>query len=424
MKSMAWKHISFLLILLSLSVSCSLIGDDFGSLQTATEIVPNLDSLTPTAATPTLSSSTGINSSSTVPFDGIRMFEGGRGWAWGYTSTFPSRIWRTDDGGLTWSEIMPGPLVWEFEYALDTETAWATVCRPPSEDCQPALARTFDSGSSWAVINETIWHTVSEYQFFNQKDGLLYGSGPAAGTAIWNFYESHDGGVSWTQFEFVSTHRGSASDIPGQYETCNMCGDALYLDFDRLVVVGGNLAQMATDVIPLWITFDRGQVWYSQELPLPQGPFEFGWFHPSPPIFVSDDFGILAIRLSTEDRERTAVAFYATDDGGLSWSFRSLVEIPGSVERWTRLEVVSIEDIFFRCGRDLCISHDGGWNWQQVSTQLNFETYSDSESYVYRFTFIDALTGWALVRLDETTTLWRTQDGGVSWQNLEPEFLP
>jgi hypothetical protein len=347
------------------------------------------------------------------------------GWAWSNNFEFGDHIWRTDDGGLTWGEVLFESADLDFKYALDTDTAWATICRPLEEVCQPALIRTLDGGSSWTVLNQNRWLTVSRYRFFSQEDGLLYGSGPAAGTAIYNFFETHDGGVTWEPFQFVSSHRRPLSEIPGQYETCNICGDALYLDFVRMVVVGGNLAQVESGSMPLWITLDRGENWQPQDLALPEGLYEFGWFHPFSPVFVGENFGVLGVRLSPEDRESTAAAFYVTANGGRHWVLRSMVEIPGSVEGYTRLEVASEQDMFFRCGSDLCVTHDGAWTWERLPTNLNFETYSATGSYVQSFTFVDAFTGWALAgREDANPCLWMTIDGGQSWSMLEPIFSP
>ncbi|MCK4816973.1 hypothetical protein KA005_14485, partial [bacterium] len=344
-----------------------------------------------------------------VPFYNMQMVSPRDGWAWGWTNELSTQIWRTSDGGQTWMNVSPPPEVQDFEYALDSEIAWATVCWPTGANCEQALAITLNGGETWTAILYKDWRSVSKYRFYNNEVGILSGYDVGAGSGYWRFYETDDGGTTWTPVEFVSGHQdgGSLDDWPGQYQTCNICGDALYFDLDLLIIVEGNLAQIPAGIIPLWITEDLGKSWMEIELPLPPGPFNPGWFYPHQLDFFNDQDGILPVKLATEDQDRSAMVFYFTKNGGVSWAVRSVVEDIGLWDRWTQIEFVSVKDIFFPCGNDLCASNDGAQTWQRLSTNLNFN-YIEGETYVRQFQFVDSSTGWALVGLDRyDISLWQ-----------------
>lgn len=251
--------------------------------------------------------------------------------------------------------------------------------------------------------------------------------GAAAGSLICDFKETHDGGLTWSWIPIVYDPDGYSTLIPGEVRACNICGDVIYIDPQRLIVVSGNLAQYADEQIRLQITTNWGEDWQILSLPLPSGQYARSWIRPHSPEFYSDGVGILPVDLMTEDGNQTAAAFYGSSDGGLSWTFLSLVEIEsgnaGSYLVRSSLVIVSDEDIFLRCGEDLCVTHDGVHSWQRLSSNLNFGD-SEADNYAGWLDFGDAMTGWTFVETNEDErTLWRTTDGGLSWQELTPEII-
>lgn len=359
-----------------------------------------------------------------LPFTSFQMASPQVGWAWGWSKEEGStQIWHTIDGGLNWQNVSPPPEVWSFNFALDADTAWASVCQPEGEDCLVGITRTTDGGETWSVFNTYPWRNADRLKFYNELEGILSGCGAAAGTGICNIYETLDSGYSWIPMEFVTDHHGVPGDYPGQIHFCNICGDAIYFDLDRLMIVGGNMAQFADEAFPLWITLDRGQTWHHQELPLPTGTYNPGLIDPYTPIFFGDLDGILPVKLANEDYDQFAMAFYNTKDGGLSWHFRSLVDNVEYVDSWSRMDFISNQDIIFACDLDLCVSHDGAQSWQRLTPNLNFG-YAGGQHYVQQFDFVDPLLGWALVGVDRyELTLWQTTNGGETWKILAPLFL-
>lgn len=353
-----------------------------------------------------------------VPFYRLKMINTLDGWAWGSDG-----VWRTSNGGQSWFDVAP-PDLWYFLYALDAQTAWATARHSQGEEAQEVLLRTSDGGVNWILITEISWRNVDQFLFYDQQNGLSYGCGAAAGTGICTIYETHDGGLSWTPLEFATDHHGDPIDWPGQYLFCNICGDAIKFDLDRLILVGGNMVQYASTTFPVWITQDRGQTWHYQEVSLPAGKFNPGLIDPYPPVFFGSLTGILPLKLANESYNQFGVAFYLTQDGGLTWSFQSLIENVSQVNSWSIMDFISSQDLFISCDADLCASHDGGQTWQRLSPNLSF-SYAEGQRYVQQFDFADPLTGWALVEIDgNQPTLWKTLDGGQTWEQLSIDILP
>jgi hypothetical protein len=168
-----------------------------------------------------------------------------------------------------------------------------------------------------------------------------------------------------------------------------------------------------------------GKSCYKTTLSLPVGKYNTGWINPLNPAFFSQEEGILPVMISAaEDYTQSALVFYCTEDGGKNWSMLSMVEDVGRVSWELTLKIVSEQDIFFVCVTDLCVSHDGAKSWQRLSSNLDFGN-PDQLSYVQQFSFGDPATGLALVEgIDDTISLWRTEDGGLSWQALSPQIVP
>ncbi len=380
------------------------------------------------ASTTSLLPAPTINPVISVSFKGFEMFSPLDGWAWGWDSDGgDEHLWRTRDGGLTWTEVSPQamdlthPGKGEFQDKLN---AWVGVCGLPNQEC--GLARTSDGGETWDVINDAVWHIFDfDIHFFNEQDGILESYGVGAGTGSWMLQETDDGGATWKPVRVVSDPEGMPPDFAGILETCNICGDILYIDPDRLIIVRGNLASDLSADVQLSTTTDRGQTWHNLDLALPSGPFARSWIHPMPPVFFNDHNGVLPIRLSDQPYDSAATAFYITTDGGSNWTYRSLLENLNNVEiNYADVEFVSEQEIFVRCGDDLCITHDGADTWQRFPFNLTFKSL-DAEARIRTFDFGDAMTGWALVDFDkEVTTLWQTTDGGKTWMMLSPAFTP
>jgi len=365
---------------------------------------------------------TSLTAASPVPFLGIKAFDPLQVWAWDQ-----ERIWRSEDGGQTWEEITPNQSaafsVWSSTI-LDRFTAIVGFCSPSADHC--GLIRTLDGGQNWEVINDSIDLSRSLVTFSDLDHGVFQpiSMDAAAGSSFLSFFETKDGGRTWERVilenptEFMSLMKFHEIRI------CN-CGDSLTVVPGRVIHIPGNLVRDPWSVFNVWISQDRGRKWSIARLPLPPGNFNPGMIDPFQPVFYDDQEAVLPVRVFPEmEWGNFTMLFYSTQDGGRSWTFRSLVENAGNMHFDHRFLVASPQDYYFICGNDLCASHDGVLTWERIPTALNWNDW-DIPTMVTSLVFGDGTVGWALSSdQDHNHSLWKTEDGGHNWTALDPVFLP
>ncbi|MFL7812510.1 MAG: hypothetical protein AB8I40_02420 [Anaerolineales bacterium] len=376
--------------------------------QEATAVAP-LGSQTPT-------------SNDLVPFQKLSMVSDQAGWAWGATIDLGTRIWRTMDAGQTWYEVSPEREVRSFVFALDSTTAWAIVCLSAGDECEPGLSRTTDGGETWPILSDEGFYAYWNAEFTTMERGMRVEYDVGAGSGFWSFSVTSDGGATWERMEIHSDHFGDELDFGYRYQTCNLCGDLLYLDQELLLDIDGNLSMEPADFMTLWVSFDLGTSWQSVELDFPAQISKPGIFHANQPIVLEDRTVILPVNLAPSDQLDSAMVFYESDNGQ-SWHLLSVVESVGNVNGWNHFDILQGQDIAFVCGNDLCLSRDGAQTWERISSNLAY-SYSRSGPYMKEFDFVDTEHGWALVEPEfKIFSLWRTSDGGRSWMKLTPELI-
>ena len=81
----------------------------------------------------------------------------------------------------------------------------------------------------------------------------------------------------------------------------------------------------------------------------------------------------------------------------------------------------------FALGRDFYRTDDGGRTWTKVSTvpwdgQYSFmdEQYGWTVPWDGQYSFVGEQYGWAVARSGDESALFRSSDGGRTWEQLEP----
>jgi photosystem II stability/assembly factor-like uncharacterized protein len=384
---------------------------------TAAVVVPPTDVATALPLPPTQTSSPG----QAVAVYQVQMLDQTNGWGWASDVDNTSRILRTQDGAVTWIDVSPNgqPLRPTDSFFLDPQTAWISIF--DSTTNANTLLRTADSGKTWVTLPQPETTQNARFRFSNATDGIAEAAGVGAGNIYFNLFQTHDGGAAWAAIPLVSPK--PESSLPeGTVHLCNICGDSLYYDSTRAVITYGDLANDPTGMVHLAISTDLGQHWNDLKLPLPDPKYASGMQAPRSPVFFGADGILPETIMQYGDNNSIAykvLAIYVTHDGGQSWSLAPGVLVNDKL-MFESVQVLSMQDIFVRCGRDLCVTHDGAQTWVTLPDTLNFDSTVGGPDYVSQFQFIDPATGWAVSGEGAGSILWKTVDGGATWTKLSP----
>jgi photosystem II stability/assembly factor-like uncharacterized protein len=340
----------------------------------------------------------------------LHMVDDKTGWAYG------GGVLRSTDGGINWRDITPinssGQRIgFSNITALSHQVAWVI----PAATNVPAkeIFRTSDGGLTWggATIDGGLtWGgatiqvlALTSLSFINPREGWLLASfGAAAGSEAVEAYRSTDGGGTWISV-------GPLSGLPNGGNKTRIT----FLNSTTGWITGVTLQY---DTLYLYVTHDSGRTWRPQVIPLPPEviPHWRGVPHQPPPKFFTARDGILPVFYeiyagpndSLHSTGETAVAIYATHDGGMTWTYSSVKRVNGSY-----LILISFADTnhgWLMNGSNLYVTSDGGRRWTTIHpSQLPFDTT--------QLEFISPQVGWAISKVP---SLNKTLDGGLTWAPL------
>jgi len=160
---------------------------------------------------------------------------------------------------------------------------------------------------------------------------------------------------------------------------------------------------------------DGGHSWEILALPTPHNfdwQHEFGRCITSEPIFLNQQAGIVLVNCIVTINETTfdtkkLTYIYKTPDRGITWEY---TQISSPIDR-----LLFLDDLIgWAFGREIFTTTDGGLNWSSVKT-VNWDG---------QFSFVDSWHGWAVASNEEEIALVNTEDGGETWQLIEPIIIP
>jgi len=336
------------------------------------------------------------------------------GWAIGGLVDEPDHVLRTVDGGTTWIDVTPPEPLRDLPYGAqeaigafaDTDSAWVVYSQQVEEEELSAAVvwRTEDGGQSWTPSEPLDQGGLVES--FNPRflgfadDGsgwLLVNVGAGMSHEYVVLYTSGDGGSTW---ERVLDPYGD-SPIQVCWKTGLTFADAQtgWLTRDCGGVVDG--AQVS-------LTQDGGRSWATMDL-LPPADHPAGFTYPSAcwthsPALWSSQSGMVGVGCKTFEPDEVHPGLslvYRTEDGGVTWES---MEAPNG-----ELGVLDGR-LTWTFDRQIHLTPDLGLSWTLVK----------EVSWDGQFDFIDLDRGWAVARDGEEIALVRTEDGGKTWQLLEP----
>ncbi|MFH1161383.1 MAG: YCF48-related protein [bacterium] len=140
-------------------------------------------------------------------------------------------LWKTTDGGTTWSYIYEcdtiSPQMMDF---VNEDTGYMTTCSYP-----PVILKTIDGGYSWTILPGILGSPID---FLDPETGFVLRN-----NHVW---ETVDGGITWTEWEFI---------------TSNWLTDFFFFSQDTGYVIGemGTILFTPDDFFPVYQTDPPGR---------------------------------------------------------------------------------------------------------------------------------------------------------------------
>jgi photosystem II stability/assembly factor-like uncharacterized protein len=294
----------------------------------------------------------------------IDSMHGWAGGAWSIASP-TLKIFRTADGGTTWSQISePGP------------TSFSPCC--PTLDF-------IDANHGWLI--------------YNDSQALAVGTGFTG-----KLMQTSDGGAHWT----------ALPDLPAVAAQRPFFTDTSvhFIDTHTGWYVGWN--EQITQ--HLYVTHDGGQSWSEQHVPVPTSESAQSKYL-AVPSFLSPTRGVLPITLADG-----RVMVDVSDDGGSTWKLDPVMSTVFPQNRRPAASIGMAAPTFVGngvvalvVGPDLELNTGGGWKTI---------TPAGATGGIYDIQFANSRVGWALivhqcqVVCSSQYELRKTTDGGRTWTDV------
>jgi len=375
-------------------------------------------------------------------FESVHFPDEYNGWIVGYGSTYHPLIFKTFDGGLTWTEINSFTTHQLHDvFFANTNTGWIV-------GNQGKIFKTTDSGNNWLAQNSSTGSSLLSVYFINKNVGWAVGDG---GTII----KTTNGGNDWLtkvsgtslllrSVFFIDENYGWAVGDEGIIQITTNGGESWvqnsiessdivsvwFVDQDTGWIAAESQLFKTTNGGIDWFLQDTGILYWIRSIQFLDN--NNGWVVGDySSIYKTSTGGDEWIQLSSSisRKEGNAISFVNKKTGWVAFTDQSsqndheLVKTINGGESWARLpvdwEILTLffvsENIgwagtYFKIGK----TNDGGLTWEIQ----NIGSYFITDLY-----FLNENIGWAV---GTGGAILKTTDGGNDWSLLSTtvnEFL-
>lgn len=296
-----------------------------------------------------------------------------KGWILAGDASAPNRtVLKTTDAGRHWQRVAQLANITFWLHFFDARTGLAmTGTRWPSPGTPGfQLYRTDDGGASWSSFplpfpefepSPGARFTIGQ-PFFSDPDHGWYSLTNLTGPGF-DLYHTEDGGRSWSR---VSS--GSLAQPSGPAGANNFVSSMSFHDQRTgWMVVENVLLPNGPASSSIYATSDGGQTWGEQHLPGPTGEPDARLQQADVPAFLPDGSAVIYANLAIGGRQEAYA--YPSSDGGHSWG--AARQLPaGSFGRTggvARLAFSDSRNWFDGAGSVLWVTHDAGAHWRQLA---------------------------------------------------------
>ncbi len=340
---------------------------------------------------------------------------------------------RTTDGGLHWKDVTPPtPAGQKFPRgvgninALTRDNAWVRERIVPltwdgREPGNDVIFHTVDGGRTWRMVPVSVDGYAYVMDFINARDGWAVSGRPSQNLQdqTWDVDRSTDGGKAWTKV--------------GSFKLPDYPNNAFFLNATTGWITGSTFDRdHRRGTAYLFATRDGGRTWQLQVLPVPPGLTisgdHFGALFAggtgddkayAPKLLKGLDV-MIPVRYDTNND--AGVLFYATHDGGTTWTYTTPVRLPSALcyssggPLCPNYLSSSFADVDHGWVMDtnsaLYVTKDGGRQWTKVQPRLPIDDPLGAVN------FASPQVGWATGQLLNKPVLLKTLDGGRTWTSV------
>jgi len=354
----------------------------------------------------------------------IEMVDANKGWATGRgTNTFDRGL-VTLDGGRTWRDVTPAPVLTQVSpspsvsaaFFKDEEHAWIAY---GSQDAWPSGApvviwATSDAGQTWVASQPLALSDVplefvvpADLGFSDLSHGwLMLHLGNDMNHDYVAVFTSSDAGQTWQRV--VDPARGNLD------MACSKTGLAFTTPQRGWLTINCKGVQPG---VFFYASDDGGRSWTLEDLPAQAGDLK-AYMTPTDscgtamPTFSNPNVGWVMVSCYSPGTRITRSWLFLTGNAGLSWSPR-----PAPIAYGTFQFVDTVTGWWLGTS-----AQEGGQANGLYTTSNSGNTWSQviSTGWTGQLDFIDAQAGWVVARAGDQVALVFTRNGGRSWEEIKP----